>query len=186
MQIDSSRNPALLAQAIETIHRPDIEEPLLTRREALLEELKELDATLSLVHQEYSAKLQDLQTRKKPIEEAIRHIEALLRFEGYTNTDQPGHDITRGEDMVAETSITHAAVGLLQELHQPLHYRDIVLKLQERNIYVPGKDPAATLLSRINRDNRFKRAAKRGVYGLSTWRMRSAKPRRTNRQRATK
>lgn len=186
MQKNSTGGPVSVTRASETTQQPDIGQALVTRREALLQELRELDAALSLVHQEYSVRLQDLQTRKKPVEEALLHIDALLRFEGHTNTNQPCHDIPCSEDMAAGTSVTDAVFALLEELHQPLHYRDMAFKLQDRNIYVPGKDPAATLLSRINRDNRFKRAAKRGVYGLSTWRMQRSKPRRAKRQRAKK
>jgi hypothetical protein len=164
-----------------------MKEALLTKRETLLDELKELDATIALVRQEYSAKLGELQVRKKPLEEALDHIEALLQFEGYcVNASQPNDNATGGAGVVAETSIVDATFGLLEELHQPLHYKDMAVKLQERNVYIPGKDPAATLLSRINRDNRFKRAAKRGVYGLSTWRMRNVRPRRAKRRKTKK
>jgi len=174
------------AQDTSMVHRPDIEKVLLVRRESLLEELRKLDAMISQLHQDYSAKLHDLQTRRKPAEEALHHIEALLRFEGYIDTDQSGHDFTGEKDVVAAASVTDAVFRLLEELRQPLHYKDIVLRLQGKGIYVPGRDPAATLLSRINRDNRFKRTTKRGVYGLSTWRLRSAKQRHTNKQRAKK
>jgi len=186
-QNSGTASTGLSAELINSRFQSDIKDALLIKRQTLLHELKELDGMISLAHEEYSAKLQELQTKKKPLEEALHHIDALLRLEGYCANGSPANnnDTVRAS-AAAETSITDAAFGLLQELHQPLHYKDIALKLQERSVYIPGKNPAATLLSRINRDKRFKRAAKRGVYGLSTWRMRSAKRRRTKSQKTKK
>jgi hypothetical protein len=70
--------------------------------------------------------------------------------------------------------VTDAVLNLLEERRQPMHYKEIAAKLQEGNTYIPGKNPAATLLSRMNRDSRFKRTKKRGTYTLSTWQVRSA------------
>jgi hypothetical protein len=41
--------------------------------------------------------------------------------------------------------------------------------LAERDVYVPGKDPAANLIAHLLRDARFGRAAGRGMYGLAGW-----------------
>jgi len=183
MEDDISINPGI--ETIESKPETNIKDSLLAKREALLNELRELDTTASFVQQEYSAKLQELQTKRKPLEEVLYHIEALLRFEGYNvNSRQLANGDGNGADLPPETSITNAAFSLLEELHQPLHYKEIADKLQERNVYIPGKNPAATLLSRISRDSRFKRAMKRGVYALSTWRMPSTKRRRTKSRKA--
>lgn len=172
---DGTRESGLLTGVAEPKSQ-NMKDALLMKREALLSELKELDIRTSSLQQEYSVKLDELQTKKKPLEEALHHIEALLRYEGYhVNSVQPNKDAVTGTGGGSEISITDAAFGLLQELHQSLHYKDIALKLQERNVYIPGRNPAATLLSRITRDRRFKRAKGRGVYGLSTWRMRATK-----------
>lgn len=153
----------------------DVKEALLWERAQLTRELKELDATISEVQREYSLRLEQLLVQKKPLEDALYHVQALLRFEGPSikNIQDIGRD--RATPLVAaRASVIDAVLSLLEELHQPMHYKDIAARLQERNTYIPGKKPAATLLSRMNRDSRFKRTKKRGTYALSTWRVRSA------------
>ena len=153
----------------------DVKEALLWKRAQLTRELKELDATISEVQREYSLRLEQLLVQKKPLEDALYHVEALLRFEGPSikNIQDIGRDRATPA-VAARASVIDAVLSLLEELHQPMHYKDIAAKLQERNTYIPGKKPAATLLSRMSRDNRFKRTKKRGMYALSTWRVRSA------------
>lgn len=164
-----------------------LKEALLSKRADLTEELKELDAALARVQEEYSLQVEQLQAQKKPLEDALHHLEALLRFEGYCiENSHNARDSSSSPGFVARASITDAAFNLLAELHQPMHYRDIATKLQETNNYIPGKDPAATLLSRMSRDNRFKRIGKRGVYGLLTWRARAAKHKSINRRKTRK
>jgi hypothetical protein len=156
--------------------QPDMKEALLSKRADLTRELKELDAAITGVQEEYSSRLEQLQAQKRPLEDALHHVEALLRFEGYyVNNSLNASDEDTTPGVIVSTSITDAAFNLLEELHHPTHYKDIAAKLQERNTYIPGKDPAATLLSRMSRDNRFKRTGKRGIYALSTWRVRSTK-----------
>lgn len=153
----------------------DVKEALFLKRAELTRELKELDAIISRVQQEYSLRLEQLLVQKKPLEDALYHVEALLRFEGLSTKDSSniGH-VSTTPAVIARTSVTDAVLNLLEELHQPMHYKHIAAKLQERNTYIPGKNPAATLLSRMSRDKRFKRTKKRGMYALSTWRVRSA------------
>ena len=49
-----------------------------------------------------------------------------------------------------------------------MHYREIVQKLQQRNIYVAGRDPGLNMIAHIHKDTRFRRP-KRGHYALSKW-----------------
>ena len=153
----------------------NVKEVLLWKKVDLLKNLREIDTIISEAQQNYSLRMEQLQDQKKPLEYALYHVEALLRFEGdYTNN---GLNITYNSATpatIARTSITDAAFNLLEELHQPMHYKDIAAKLQKRNIYIPGKNPAATLLSRISRDDRLKRTQTRGVYALSTWQVTNA------------
>jgi hypothetical protein len=154
----------------------DLRKALLHKLSELTEQLKELDTNIYGLQKEYSLQLEQLQARKRPLEDARQHVEALLRFEGRNekNVQNIVEDSATLTDL-AGTSVMDAAFNLLQELQQPMHYKDITAKLQERNAYVPGKDPAATLLTRMTRDNRFKRTRKRGVYILSTWRLGNSK-----------
>lgn len=156
--------------------RLDMTGALLTKRAELSEGLKQLDAAIAAAQEELSSILEQLQTQKRPLEDALRHIDALLQFEGYladNSTNAAPRDLAPSSNPAG--SITDAAVALLDEIHRPMHYKDIAAKLQERGTYIPGRDPAATLLSRMTRDDRFKRAKSRGVYALSTWRVRSGK-----------
>jgi hypothetical protein len=154
----------------------DVKEALFLKRAELTRELKELDAIISRVQQEYSLRLEQLLVQKKPLEDALYHVEALLMFEGLSTKDSSniGH-VSTTPAVIARTSITDAAFNLLEELHQPMHYKGIAAQLQERNAYIPGKNPAATLLTRMSRDNRFKHTKKRGMYVLSTWRVRTTR-----------
>jgi hypothetical protein len=150
--------------------------------ESLINKLKEMDTNISNLEQEHSQKLEQLRIKKKVLEEAIQHIRALLHFEGY-QVDHYKENGDSSEVFTLETlSIADSAFALLEELHKPLHYKEITSMIQERNINIPGKNPAATLLSRINRDKRFRRSKNRGVYILSTWRIRRKKSKSTKRK----
>lgn len=158
--------------------KTDVKEVLLWKQEDLTKKLKDLDAIISEVQREYSLRLQQLQAQKKPLEDALHHVVALLQFEDhYSSPDIVDDSATSA--IAAGASIADAASNLLEELHQPMHYKEIAARLGGRNIYIPGKDPAATLLSRMCRDNRFKRTRKRGTYALSAWSVRIPMPTNT-------
>ena len=179
MEINSDKkdHPAPVQETTEPKVEVDMKEVLLSRRNDLAGKLKGIDVDISHVHEEYSKKLEQLQIQKRPLEEALHHIEALLQLEGYLSTSSQNADKGSDTVSVARTApVVDAAFALLQELHSPMHYKAIATKLQERNIYIPGKNPAATLLSKMSRDSRFKRGRKRGTYALSTWRARATKP----------
>ena len=140
---------------------------LVSSRDEIVMELKRLDTLISQLNEEYSSRVNQLQNRRRPWQEALAHIEALLKIDDRANRQS-------ATNMTNALSITDAAFALLQRLHQPTHYKEITKKLQEDNLHIPGKNPSATLLSRISRDKRFKRAKERGVYALSVWRIRRA------------
>lgn len=187
MNNDDHVDSLLKEEGLSSKPEVDIKQALMMRRESLDKEVQELDSVISRLQEEYTGKLETLQSKKKPLEEALRHVEALLQFEGLYLDGNPTSAMTNSAvSLNTRSSATDAAFQLLTEIHQPLHYKDIALKLQERNIYIPGKDPAATLLSRINRDSRFKRAKKRGTYALASWRLRDTKKKRRKIQKARK
>lgn len=155
---------------------------LLLKKEMILAELKKIDEAVSHLQEEFSKKLEDLQSKRKPSEEVLHHIDALLKLEGYVMNSSQNEINEKGANYISSTTnITDAAYDLFLEIHKHLHYKEIFSKLQERGFYIPGKNPAATLLSRMSRDSRFKRI-KRGTYALSTWRLRAAKSRRKKRK----
>ena len=179
-------NSTLSNQNSDSEVKTDLREVLLHKLAELTRQLKELDTNISSMQKEYFLRLEQLQAQKGPLEDALQHVKALLRFEGHYEKNVPGvvgdsATLTR----VAGASLTDAAFNLFEELQQPMHYKDIAAKLQERNAYVPGKNPAATLLTRMTRDNRFRRTKKRGVYILSTWRMSSLKSAKNSSRKQT-
>ena len=159
-------------QGTETLSGIHVKDALLAKRRELAMKLGEIEEAVAELNEEYGQKLQEFQARKKPLEEALYHVEALLRLDG-CGEDSSGthtHD-TLSARSIPDGSITDVAFGVLEESGVPMHYRELAEKLLERSIYIPGRDSAATLLSRMSRDKRFKRGGKRGVYALSTWRL---------------
>jgi hypothetical protein len=161
----------------ESGFRNGMKPALLNRRADLSAQLKELNSAISGLREEFDLKIERLQARKRPLEEALYHIEALLRLEEHHGSKDTISECA-APATAARLSLTDAAYDLLEEYNQPMHYRDIAATLQERDNYIPGKDPAATLLSRMCRDKRFKRTGRQGMYAPSTWRL----PGRTSRK----
>ncbi len=156
-----------------------VREALLLKKDLIMAELKKIDLAIADLQEEFSRKMEAFQSKRKPSEEALHHIEALLKLEGFVlNSNQCKVGENKIDYIPGTTKITDAAYDLLSEVYKPLHYKEIFNKLQERGLYIPGKNPAATMLSRMSRDNRFKRTVKRGTYALSTWRVRSVKSKR--------
>ncbi len=140
-----------------------VKEAFLLKRDELTRQLKDVDATINRVQVEFALRIEQLQAQKKPLEDALHHLEALLYFEGQPSSDS------------AKASLTDAVFYLLEDTGHPMHYKDIAARLQERNIYIHGKDPDATLLTRMTRDKRFRRTRRRGTYAITTWRVRNRK-----------
>jgi Asp-tRNA(Asn)/Glu-tRNA(Gln) amidotransferase C subunit len=157
---------------------PELAQSLQQSRTNILRYLGEVNDSISQINEEYSTKIKQLENLKKPWEEVLTHIEALLKIDNHNVNTQATTEVARS------VSITDAAFNLLQQIHEPTHYKEITKKLQDDNVHVPGKNPSATLLSRISRDKRFKRAKKRGVYALSMWRLRDkrTKPRKKSKR----
>ena len=149
---------------------PDIKATLLRKREVILKELKATEAAISQLRAEFRQKLGELESRRQPAEETLRHVEALLRLEGvqFNGSQDDNRDEPVGRGSVTGTGIAlDAAYRLLERGHCSMHYREIARRLREQHVVIAGKDPAATLLSGMARDARFRRVKKRGTYRLS-------------------
>lgn len=168
--------------------RPHIQvkEALLLKRDILVKELKKIDSAIIQLQAEHSKKIEKLQTERKHSEEALHHVDALLKLEGFAVNESQNETDATNSSITSAAYVTDATFNLLEDIHKPMHYKKIALGLQEQGIYIPGKNPAATLLSRIARDSRFKRTMKRGTYALSTWRMRTSKSKRKKRSEKRK
>lgn len=143
--------------------------PLLNWREELIAEMRALRVQQREVDKTIARK-----------EAQLRNIKELLKSEGYQVTDDLPSDRT------ANGSITDTAWAVLNDLCRPAHYRSLAEGVQRRGVVIPGRDPAANLLSYLSRDGRFKRV-NRGTYALSKWEIRSGdRPRSKKRGRRAK
>lgn len=129
-------------------------------REKRLEVLDELD--------ELRNQSAELALRINAKEGQLRNIDDLLAAEGMSQLE--------GDSAVTSAPINRPsqrfldqAYEILQLAAEPLHYRDLARRLTAESVYIPGQDPAANLLTQMSRDERFGRAAKRGMYGLREW-----------------
>ena len=168
-------------QVSSPVQSADLMKALLAKRDELVGTLREIDGEILQIQTEMAQRLEGARDKRAPIERALTHLEALLRIEGWTESDSKN---VKQSTIISSDGkrAADAAHSLLTTMGSPLHYRDLAGQIVESGIYIGGKDPAATLLSKISRDNRFQRAAERGVYGLAIWPM----PKRTNGKRKSK
>ena len=113
-------------------------------------------------------------------QEQAQSILQLLQFEGHK---VEGVDT----EIIGQLNISDLAFEYLEDAgtKKPVHYRELASKLLSRGTVITGKDPAANLLSHINRDERFVRTAP-GTYGLAKWGLVPMKTRKRRKRRKTK
>ena len=144
---------------------------LLDRRRDHIETLEKIDAEITQLQTELSRRIEDARIRRQPIDEALNHLEALLQIEGWSESEEGKVHYAQVPGGNGKIPI-EAAYDLLSTVGKPLHYRELAQEISKSGVYLAGKDPAATLLSKMSRDARFRRAPERGNYGLASWRMR--------------
>jgi hypothetical protein len=149
---------------------PGKEEYLLVLKERLSEYLRTLE-----INRE---KLQAMTEVIKKTEENATYIQRLLEAEGL-DLKAEGLNNNLGK------SIADIAFDVMQRLpkNRAVHYRDLSdLMIKEGN-NIPGKDPAANLITHLGRDIRFKRTG-RGLYALAEWNLKAKSKRRTKRRKS--
>ncbi len=105
--------------------------------------------------------LLELKRRSAEIGEQIAHIDALL---GNSSAGEPEN--SEPPTAAPRNPTADAVVNLLQEVGEPLHYKEIERGLRARGVVeVEGKNPANILLARFFNDPRLYRPA-RGTYAL--------------------
>ncbi len=115
-----------------------------------------------------------LKDEQRTLQDALQHVEALLRLEGWEGQTHEETEALRPPSSEAKPYVDYA-YELLKEVGQPMHYKTLYNSLIGQGIFIPGKDGAATLLTKLGRDGRLKRIRKRGTYALSFWRISAAK-----------
>lgn len=156
---------------------------LLRKREQLEELIQDLERRIEQLESALSAQLATLKAELDRLTAAVYHVDALLRFESGEPLPSALPDSPdSATPSSSATGVADAAFALLSDAGSPMHYRDIAGRLIDGGTAIAGKDPAASLLSQIYRDGRFKRT-ERGTYGLATWKSRTT-PRRKTRGRS--
>ena len=126
------------------------------------------------LHRKESDLSHELQLKQ---DQAARILE-LLAAEG---AEPQGELASIGQAPLADTAFRFLEK---QDNKTAIHYRELASKLASLGARIPGKDPAANLLSHIVKDPRFVRTSP-GTYGLDSWNLgaRPHKPRRRRKSR---
>lgn len=143
--------------------------------------LREAEAELARLR----AQRGELDRAERLASERVAHLRALVELE-VTPTDAEGDGVNAREptfseltadDRAARRKLKAAAssssdmrpediaADLLSE-RGPLHYRDLWEEVARRGGNIVSGNPAAVLLTRISRDDRFAKAEGRGIYRL--------------------
>jgi hypothetical protein len=127
--------------------------------------MKELEALRS--------QLTDLAERMQVKEAQLKNIAGLLTLEGAT--ESPTEEVANATpssppngSAVRRIPFLAAAAQILEKRGKPMHYRKLAEVLAADRVYVPGRNPAANLVTHLSRDSRFRRV-RRGTYGLQEW-----------------
>lgn len=155
-------------------------EALKKKRQSLLKEVTALKEKAVRVQEEASRNIDDLEAQRTRLETKLHHIEQLLVMEAPDVSVSPELASAPDEGTVAGLSETaeqptdssnakEAAYQALREIGHPVYYKELALIVLRRGVMLAGKDPAATLLSHLARDDRFVRPQRRGEYGLREW-----------------
>jgi len=109
------------------------------------------------------ASIQELFIQIEKKQKQAHHIIQLLGSEGKELEDQELR--TFGQIQIADIAYDQLKNSTNK---LPIHYRELTNLIQSAGVLIPGKDPAANLLSHMNRDGRFVRVSP-GTYGLKEW-----------------
>jgi hypothetical protein len=126
---------------------------------ALKNKLLDINSDLEVKRAEVRRILEDIQG----FEEQAEHIIRLLEAEG-VSIDEIGLE---ARISMSVSDMAYEALAS-QVDKRPLHYRRIANIVTSNGRLIPGKDPAANLVTQLSRDSRFIRTA-RGTYGLAEW-----------------
>lgn len=146
----------------------------LDRARAERSELNAARAEIEPTYDEVTSRMSDLEDREEALYPHIEALEVLLDERPfYRSGKRPGahrkRRLRQPSPLERQMASANAVVALLEEGGEPLHYRDIHRKLEERgHLGVGGVDPAATLLSRFFKDPRLYRP-RPGTYALVEW-----------------
>jgi hypothetical protein len=146
----------------------------------LLELLREAEAELARIRVQRG----ELDRAERLASERVAHLRALVELEtgpaSSPTAIAEGRELTyaelvpterrrsgpRGTGSPSEMRAEDIAAEVLSE-RGPLHYRDLWDAVAQRGGNIVSGNPAAVLLTRISRDDRFAKDQSRGVYRLT-------------------
>jgi hypothetical protein len=140
---------------------------LIRRREEVRDEIAKTDEERAYLRSEYMRRDGQLQHKTEVLEAEVKHIEELLKLRNAlpsADAQPEGSPARMGSDNVGD-----AAYEILRSEGRGLHYSELLARLNSSGILVRGRNPGATLVSRLIRDRRFARPERRGVYALREW-----------------
>ena len=135
---------------------------------------------LEVLKEEKNKKLCEIKrllTEIEVMQKSAESIIQLLRIEGVPidSIDMQGLI----QESISDLAFAH--LNSLSEKH-PVHYMDIFNGILASGKSLPGKNPAANLLTHMSRDERFIRVSS-GTYGLSEWGIQLPKIRKQKKSR---
>jgi hypothetical protein len=129
-------------------------------------EIARLDEERAYLQAEYTRRESQLRERVERLEKELMHVHQILELRDGARPVAPKRVSTA---RVEERRIEDAVYDLLASERQGLHYSEILSRVSNAGILVSGRNPGATLVSRLIRDRRFSRPEQRGVYALREW-----------------
>jgi hypothetical protein len=129
-------------------------------------EIARVDEERAYLQAEYTRRESQLRDRVERLEKELMHVHQILELRDGARPVTPKRVSTV---RAKERGIEDAVYGLLASERRGLHYSEILSGLSNAGIPVPGRNPGASLVSRLIRDGRFSRPEKRGVYALREW-----------------
>jgi len=129
------------------------------------EQVKMIREDIEDIHTEIQPKLDQVEALKYKIELLEKYLSVSATPENQLKSKLKlvKNARSRGE------TITDFAVGILEDIGNPIHYIDIMREIESKhNFTIPGKAPKANMTAHLNKDARIARFGK-GIYGLADW-----------------
>ena len=132
-------------------------------------------AELQEIKNKKTSEISKLLSEVEVLQKSIENLVDLLKVEGF----QVNSQIEKASSNATISELAHDYL-MSQGNKQPRHYMDIYKAIISSGKQIPGKNPAANLLTHMIRDERFVRISS-GTYGLSEWGLVALKSRRKRR-----
>lgn len=164
--LDESQEQKLINQVVQNSE---------TRRQFFKSYLERVDAELE-------AKLKEFHQIEEEIQNLQRQqttLTSILEIPSHTRKNTPRKNFPKASNptlpipassILRDTFQTVEVVDqILKEHDHPMHYRVIYSAMTQKKLYITGKDPANSMLTRIRNRGQVVRSTERGIYMLQEW-----------------